>query len=94
MPQNMGNESKTAKGASKPVVNKTIIFNDYEDVFDTSVSLTREDTSIRSFNQQLFTYRPNRIANTSLYDTMKVIYSMNGEPCGYVKYIKEENKQK
>ena len=42
--------------------------------------------SIRSFNQQLFTYKNDKIALTSYYDEMQLLDSINCEPYGYIEY--------
>jgi len=46
---------KTLKGVSKTVVKKEISHNDYEEVMNTSKSIKRDVTSIRSFNHQIYT---------------------------------------
>ena len=79
-------EKKKAKGVSKAVVDKLITFNDYKNTLETNKSLIRNVVSIRSFNQQLFTYKNNKIALTSFYDKMKMIDSINCEPYGYITY--------
>jgi hypothetical protein len=79
-------EKNKAKGVSKAVVDKLITFNDYKNTLDTNKPASREVISIRSFNQQLFTYKLDKIALTSFYDKMKMIDSINCEPYGYIKY--------
>jgi hypothetical protein len=46
-----------AKGVSKAVVDQLINFKDYTNTLETNKSTIREVVSIRSFNQQLFTYK-------------------------------------
>jgi hypothetical protein len=79
-------EKKKATGVSKAVVDKLINFNDYKNTLYTNKPAIREVVSIRSFNQQLFTYKQDKIALTSFYDKMKTIDSINCEPYGYIKY--------
>jgi hypothetical protein len=79
-------EKQKAKGVSKAVVDKLIKFNDYKNTLETNKSTIREVVRIRSFNQQLFTYKQEQIALTSFYDKMKMIDSINCEPYGYIKY--------
>jgi hypothetical protein len=79
-------EKKKAKGVSKAVVDKLITFNDYKNTLETNKPPIREVVSIRSFNQQLFTYKQEQIALTSFYDKMKMIDTINCEPYGYIEY--------
>jgi hypothetical protein len=64
-------EKKKAKGVSKACVAKLINFNDYNNTLETHKSAIRDVVSIRSFNQQLFTYKQEHIALISFYEKMK-----------------------
>jgi len=77
-------EAKKCKGISTAVVDKQIKFEDYKKVLDTNESLVKEVVGIRSFNQQLFTYRQDKIAITSFYDKMKMLNSIDCEPFGFI----------
>jgi hypothetical protein len=75
---------KTLKGVSKTVVKNEIKHDDYVKVFDTDETISRNVTSIRSFNHNLFTYVQSKTALTSYYDKMKMIDSNQLVPFGYV----------
>ena len=62
---------KVLKGVSKVVVKKEITHENYIDVLTTNIPLTKNITSIRSHNQQLYTTAQNKVALTSYYDKMK-----------------------
>ena len=78
---------KTMKGVSKAVVKKEITHKDYKHVIDTNNPLTKNITSIRSFNHQLYTYKQPKVALTSFYDKMKMVDAINCVPFGYKNMI-------
>jgi hypothetical protein len=53
--ENAIQEKKKAKGVSHVIVEKTLPFKVYKNTLDTDKTVRREITSIRSFNQELFT---------------------------------------
>jgi hypothetical protein len=75
--------TKKAKGVSKSVTDKTINIGNYIKVLETGEKQKRIVYSIRSFNQQLFTTKTEKICLTAYYDKMKLIDSINCEPFGY-----------
>jgi hypothetical protein len=79
---------KTMKGVSKAVVKKEITHKDYKHVIDTNNPLTKNITSIRSFNHQLYTYKQPKVALTSFYDKMKMVDAINCIPFGYKSNLK------
>ena len=74
---------KTLKGVSKTVVKKEISHKDYEEVMNTSKSIRRDVTSIRSFNHQIYTFKQSKVALTAFYDKMQMIDKINCVPYGY-----------
>ena len=74
---------KTLKGVSKIVVTKEISHKDYEDVMNTSKSIRKDVTSIRSFNHQIYTFKQSKVALTAFYDKMQMIDKINFVPYGY-----------
>ena len=74
---------KTLKGVSKTVVKKEISHKDYEEVMNTSKSIKRDVTSIRSFNHQIYTFKQSKVALTAFYDKMQMIDKINCVPYGY-----------
>ena len=74
---------KTLKGVSKTVVKKEISHEDYEEVMNTSKSIKRDVTSIRSFNHQIYTFKQSKVALTAFYDKMQMIDKINCVPYGY-----------
>ena len=64
---------KTLKGVSKAVVKNEITYQDYEKVHKDNIPIKRNVTSIRSFNHNVVTFRPEKIAVPSFYDKMKMI---------------------
>ena len=83
-------EHKKAKGVSKAVVRNIISFNDYKNTLETNKSLVRDVARIRSFNQQLFTYKHATKALTSFYDTMNMLDSIICEPYAYIEYNSDD----
>ena len=55
-------ENNKAKGVSKAVAEQIITLNDYKTTLKTNKSLVRNVVSIRSFSQQLFTYKSDKLA--------------------------------
>ena len=74
---------KRARGVTKAVVDVLITLNDYNHTLETNKSLVREVVSIRSFSQQIFTYKQDQIASTSCYDKVEMSDNINCEPYGY-----------
>ena len=56
---------------------------DYVDVLDTNNSVRRNESSIRPFNHQIYTFKQSKIALTSFYDKMQMIDKVNCVPYGY-----------
>ena len=79
-------ENKQANGVSTAVVNTLSTLNDYTNTFEATKSLGRDVVSIRSFNQQLVTYKETNIALTSFYDKVNMLGSINSEPYGNIKH--------
>jgi hypothetical protein len=76
-------EQKKAKGVSYVIVEKTLPFKTYKNTLDTDITVRREITSIRSFNQELFSISYEKDCLTSYYDKMKMLDNINCEPFGY-----------
>ena len=75
---------KTCKGVDKIAVKKDITHQDYIDVISTYKVIKKDVYSIRSFNHQLFTLYQNKVALTSYYDKMQMIYKNNNIPYVYM----------
>jgi hypothetical protein len=76
-------EQKKAKGVSHVIVEKPLPFKTYKKTLDTDETVRREITSIRSFNQELFSTSYEKDCFTSYYDKMKMIDKINCEPRGF-----------
>jgi hypothetical protein len=76
-------ESKKAKGVSHVIVEKTLPFKTYQKTLETDETVRREITSIRSFNQELFSTSSYKDCLTSYYDKMKMINNIECEPFGF-----------
>ena len=72
-------------GVSKVVVKKEITHKDYQEVLQDNQPKSRNVTSIRSFNHQIFTYQQVKKALTSFYDKMVMDDNINCHPFGYIK---------
>ncbi len=59
------------KGVSKVVVNKETNHDDYVNVIATTNALTTNVTIIKSFNHQLYSFKPNKLDLTSFYVKMQ-----------------------
>ncbi len=68
---------------SKATVDKTIPFKTFKKVVDTNEIVSRENTIIASFNQQLFTVTTNKIDLSSYYDKMYMINNIDCQPFGF-----------
>ena len=55
---------------------------EYVDVLDTNKSISRDASSIRSFNHQIYTFKQSKIALTSFYDKMQMINKVNCDTYG------------
>ena len=80
------NEKKVCKGISKSVIKKDLKSKDYKDLLDTGESISKEVTSIRSIDQEIFTITTNKVALTAYQD--KSYICDNGIDClpfGYYK---------
>ena len=75
-------EGKKAKGVSRTIVENTLPFSVYKNTLDTDKTVRREITSIRSFNQQLFTTSTMKDCLSSYYDKMKLLNKLDCEPFG------------
>ena len=76
---------KTLKGVSKAVVKNDIEHKDYVDVISTNKVIMRDVVSLRSFNNQIYTYKTPKIALSSFYDKMCMLDSVECVPFGYIK---------
>jgi hypothetical protein len=76
-------EAKKAKGDSQVIVEKTLPFKTYKNTLDTDKTVPREITSIRSFNQELFTTSNMKDCLTSYYDKMRMLNKIECEPFGF-----------
>jgi hypothetical protein len=76
-------EKKKAKGVSHVIVEKTLPFKTYKKTLETDETVRREITSIRSFNQELFSTSSYKDCLTSYYDKMKMINNIECEPFGF-----------
>ena len=76
-------ESKKAKGVSHVIVKKTLPFKTYQNTLETDQTVRREITSIRSFNQELFSTSTPKDCLTSYYDKMKMLNNIECEPFGF-----------
>jgi hypothetical protein len=76
-------EAKKAKGVSYVIAEKTLPFKSYKKTLDTDKTVRREITSIRSFNQELFSISYEKDCLTSYYDKFKMLDNINCEPFGY-----------
>ena len=74
---------KTLKGVSKVVVKGEINHSDCVNVLQNQEVISKEVTSIRSFNHSLFTYVQNKTALTPYYDKMQMINNIDCVPFGY-----------
>ena len=76
-------EKKKAKGVSHVIVEKTLPFKVYKNTLDTDKTVRREITSIRSFNQELFSISTEKDCLTSYYDKCRMINNIECEPFGF-----------
>jgi hypothetical protein len=76
-------EKKKAKGVSSVIVEKTLPFKVYKKVLETDITVRREITAIRSFNQELFTISMEKDCLTNYYDKMRMINNIECIPFGY-----------
>ena len=76
-------EKKKAKGVSNVIVEKTLPFKVYKNVLETDKTVRREITSIRSFNQELFTISVEKDCLTNYYDKMRMLNNIECEPFGF-----------
>ena len=81
--QNKILESKKAKGVSHVIVKKTLPFKTYQNTLEKDQTVRREITSIRSFNQELFSTSNPKDCLTSYYDKMKMLNNIECEPFGF-----------
>ena len=65
------------------IVKKTLPFKTYKNTLETDQTVRREITSIRSFNQELFSTSTPKDCLTSYYDKMKMINNIECEPFGF-----------
>jgi hypothetical protein len=77
-------EKKKAKGVSHVMVKKTLPFKVYQNVLETDKTVRREITSIRSFNQELFTISTDKDCLTNYYDKFRMINNIECVPFGYL----------
>jgi hypothetical protein len=61
-------DKKTLKRRSKVVVKNEINHENYVNVLETNEKVCRTVNSIRSFNNELCTFKQNKVALTSFYD--------------------------
>jgi hypothetical protein len=66
-------ENQKAKGVSNVIVQNTLPFQVYKKTLDTDITVSRQITSIRSFNQELFSTSNMKYCLTSYYDKMKML---------------------
>ena len=76
--------TKKLKGISKAVVKNNIQHDDYKEVLETNIPISRDVVSIRSFQHQLYTYKQNKVALTAWYDKLKMINNNECVPYGYM----------
>jgi hypothetical protein len=76
-------ENKKAKGVSNVIVEKTLPFEVYKKTLDTDITVQREITSIRSFNQELFSTSNMKDCLSSYYDKMLMVNKIDCEPFGF-----------
>jgi hypothetical protein len=76
-------EKKKAKGVSHVIVEKTLPFKVYKNTLETDKTVRREITSIRSFNQELFSTSTEKDCLTSYYDKFRMLNNIECEPFGY-----------
>ena len=65
------------------IVKKTLPFKTYQNTLETDQTVRREITSIRSFNQELFSTSTPKDCLTSYYDKMKMLNNIECEPFGF-----------
>ena len=71
------------KGVSTIVVENEIKDQDYKDALEKGTIAKRDVTSLRSFDNQVYTYTQNKVALTSHYDKMRMINAIDCVPFGY-----------
>jgi hypothetical protein len=76
-------EKKKAKGVSHVIVEKTLPFKVYKNTLETDKTVRREITSIRSFNQELFSTSTEKDCLTSYYAKFRMLNNIECEPFGY-----------
>jgi hypothetical protein len=76
-------EKKKAKGVSHVIVEKTLPFKVCKNTLDTDKTVRREITSIRSFNQELFSISTEKDCLTNYYDKLRMLNNIECEPCGF-----------
>ena len=65
------------------IVKKTLPFKTYQNTLETDQTVRLEITSIRPFNQELFSTSNPKDCLTSYYDKMKMINNIECEPFGF-----------
>jgi hypothetical protein len=76
---------KKGKGVPKVIIKNEIDHKNYNDVIETSESVIRDVTAIRSFNHQIYTCTTKKVVLTGYYDKMQMIDSVDCVPFGYKK---------
>jgi hypothetical protein len=73
-------EQKKVKGVSHIIVKKTLAIKTYNNTVDTDKTVSRELTTIRSLNQELFSISNTKDCLTSYYDMMNMLNKTDCEP--------------
>jgi hypothetical protein len=68
---------------SKAVVKNEIKHSDYDNVLLNSSVVKRDVVGLRSFDQEVFTYKMPKTALTPFYDKMLLLDAYNCVPYGY-----------